>query len=173
MLKLTQGTTGTGSTLLSAEHQSDFHAITRVLQHRAINMSIETEEFLVGRKWCAAAGILIGFVSLDFAFTWLSNSYKTHLSPVKAACAFFILPIRCATTAFLSFPGPRGKTLVYREACDPCSSCLENAQTRAALCRTVLHVLLGLQDRAVLYISLAKREKILEKNLFLSICPSS
>lgn len=59
MLKLTQGTTGTGSTLLGAEHQSDFHAITRVLQHRAINMSRETEAFLVGRKWCAAAGILI------------------------------------------------------------------------------------------------------------------
>lgn len=33
MLKLTQGTMGTRSTLLSAEHQSEFHAVTCVLQH--------------------------------------------------------------------------------------------------------------------------------------------
>lgn len=32
---------------------------------------------------------------------------------------------------------------------------VEQVQTRAMLCRTVLHVLLGLQDRAVLHISLA------------------
>lgn len=46
MLKLTQGTAGTGSSLLSAEQQLDFHAVTFVLQQRAINMLIETKEFL-------------------------------------------------------------------------------------------------------------------------------
>ena len=55
---------------------------------------------------------------------------------MKAACAFFVLPIRCAATAFLSFHGPRGKTLVHRGARGPRASCLEQAQTPAVLCRT-------------------------------------
>lgn len=74
---------------------------------------------------------------------------------MKAPCAFFVLPISCASTAFLSFHGPRRRTLVHWGAHNPRTSCLWQAQTHAMLCPLGLHILLGLQDSAVLPVSLA------------------
>lgn len=46
------------------------------------------------------------------------------------------------------------QAIVHWGACDPCTGYPEQVQAGAVLCHTVLHVLLGLQNHAVLYISL-------------------
>jgi len=76
MLKLTQETAGTRSSLLSAEHQSDFHAVTHVLQHRAINMSVETEEFLSGQRMACCCTHTDMPLSL---WASLLRSFQTHI----------------------------------------------------------------------------------------------
>lgn len=125
MLKLTQGPAGPRSSFLSAEQQSNFHAVTRVLQHGALNTSVETEEFLSGQQIVCCCTHTDMPLSL---WTSLLLSFQTHIKLIYLQQRLHVLSSNLQSDVllqlFLFFCEPHGKTLVHRGAHDACTSCL-------------------------------------------------